>query len=451
MSTCPPNSECRFKPKCWGQAIRSSLSLKLIAIFIGGSIGLAMLLGSLSEYGLKRHFINTVRPLLTHYQHYLAEEVGSPPSIQRAEKLTNEWPLTIRIFDGTQIWASDGRLIEPSQHEREWGEQHDQPQNLDLYWDRGVVFLKQELAEASVYFGLRLRPSGAPWFPLMLIGLVLLGLVGFYLLTRRLFKPIQTIQTGITRIGAGQLDHRIELCRTDELGQLAKEVNKMADDLQQMMQAKRDLLLALSHELKSPLARSRVTLALLEDSPQQQALLDDQLAMQQLIDEIIEAERGHSDHAVSHRESTLINPLVEEVINRFDPKPEIQLALCPVETRVNIDRSQIKRLLRNLLENALRYNRPERGSVKVACETTSENLILTVSDHGIGIDQPHLDRVTEAFYRADPSRERKTGGLGLGLYLCQAVVKAHQGEMHIHSEVGVGTRVQCTIPLNIDS
>ena len=107
-----------------------------------------------------------------------------------------------------------------------------------------------------------------------------------------------------------------------KLGQLALQVNRMADELERMMQAKRDLLLALSHELKSPLARSRVTLELLDESSYRQALLDDQRVMQQLIDEIIEAERSQSDHAVAHREAVAIKIVdqgLDQYLRRYSP------------------------------------------------------------------------------------------------------------------------------------
>lgn len=405
-----------------------------------------MLIGGLSQFGLERQFFSTAKPVLNHYLEYLSEEVGTPPSIERAQNLTEKWPLTIRIFNASEDlrWASDGRAREPRFRQYRKRRRH-KGQN-PVFWDHGTAFLRKDAGEATVYYGLRFRPSGPPWVPLIFMSLILLGLYGFYLLTRRLFSPIKTIEAGISKIGDGQLDHRIEIDRHDELGSLANRVNQMAEQLEGMMQAKRDLLLAISHELKSPLARSRVTLALLPDSEHSAALLDDQHEMQRLIDQIIDAERAPGDFSTIHSAPTDIAVLINSVVGAFDKGDDIE-TMIDIDKKINIDSVQIERLVRNLLENALRYNRPARGPVRVSATIEEDELLLTVSDHGVGIEAKHLDRLTEAFYRADESRMRKTGGLGLGLYLSQRVVTAHNGTLKIESELGHGTRVICRIPV----
>lgn len=440
----------------WVRRVRkrfaASLSLKLIGIFVGGSIALAVLMGALSQFGLERQFLSTARPLLDHYVFYLAQEVGTPPSVERARALTDKWPITIRIFDPKRgiRWASDGQM-RPPRARRLAGASENQKFSRDIrpeqvFWDHGTVLLKRRAGTAAVYYGLRVRPVGTPWFPIIFISLVLLGLYGFYLLTRRLFAPISTIQEGITKIGSGQLDHRLDMNRSDELGSLAGHVNDMAEQLESMLQARRDLLLAISHELKSPLARSRVTLALLDDSTYQQALLRDQIEMQRLIDGIIDAERNQGDFALLHRQQTDIKVLLERIVSGLESEGEIMLQLSSGAMQAYIDASQVERLVRNLLENALRYNRAERGPVRLEASLENTDLVLIVTDHGPGIEAEHIKRLTQAFYRVDASRERNSGGLGLGLYLCQAVIDAHGGSLKIDSEPGSGTKVWCRIP-----
>ena len=269
--------------------LSASLSLKLIGIFVGGSIVLVILIGSLAQFGMERQIFSTARPLLNHYVQYLEGELGVPPSVARARELSDRWPVVIRIFDPQRDirWASDARPREPRRRKHRY-QPGPPPPHLGYsggaYWDRGTILLRREAGSATVYYGFRVRPEGPPWFPLIVVSLILFGLVGFYLLTRRLFAPIQKIEEGVRMIGDGQLDHRIEMHRYDELGSLAERVNQMAAQLQAMLQARRDLLLAISHELKSPLARSRVTLALLEDSDYRDALLRDQEEMLKLIE-----------------------------------------------------------------------------------------------------------------------------------------------------------------------
>ncbi len=448
LASLSEESRRRYGPRALWRKISASLSLKLLGIFIGGSIVLIMLLGGLFRFGLERQSMSAAAPLLNHYLHYLQQEVGDPASVDRAQALTSRWPVTIRIFDPLRDirWASDGRLRQPQLHD--W-QQEDQsaPFSGQIYWDHGTALIKREIGSANVYFGVRFRPAGVPWFLLLMVTLVLLAVFGFYWFTRRLFAPIKQIQSGIERIGEGDLSHRIELHRKDELGALAGQVNRMSGQLESMLQAKRDLLLAISHELKSPMARSRVSLALLEESEYQQALLDDQKEMQALIDGIIDAERSQGNYAVLQRMPTEMAVLIDAVVERFEQQVEIERHCEPQHMTVDIDPIQIERLLRNLLENALRYNNIDRGPVQLYCRLDGNVLELQVIDHGPGIAGQHLERLTEAFYRVDPSRERKSGGLGLGLYLCQAVVNAHGGEMSIKSKPGQGARVLCRIPV----
>ena len=431
-----------------GHRFAASLSLKLIAIFVAGSIFLAVLMGSLSRFGLERQFLTTARPLLKHYVHFLAKEVGSPPSIERARLLTDKWPVTIRIFDPQRSirWASDGRLREP-RTSRKAGFMN-KGRHARAFWDRGTVLLKRQVGSARVYYGFKVRPAGTPWFVLVFLGLILLGLFGFYLSTRRLFAPIKTIQEGINMIGDGQLGHRIDVQRRDELGALAAHVNDMAAQLELMLQAKRDLLLAISHELKSPMARSRVTLELMDDTKYKNALLRDQQQMLELIEGIIDAERNQRNVERLLRQPTDLTVLVEKVVNGFELPDKIAIEMHPAQQIVNVDAAQIERLLRNLLENALCYNRDEFGPVKIAIKLDKQTLQMVVSDHGPGIDGHHIKRLTEAFYRVDASRERNTGGMGLGLYLCQTVIEAHRGTLTISSKPGTGTAVECRIPVD---
>lgn len=447
------NTQGQVRPrgvKALKRKFGASLSLKLLGIFIAGSLVLMLLLGGLFRFGLDRQSLSAAAPLLNHYLHYLVKEVGDPPDVARAKALSTRWPITIRIFDERRTirWASDGRIHQPRL--REWRRNGDKisPIGGHIYWDHGTALLKRQIGGANVYFGLRFRPDGPPWFLLVFASLVLLAIFGFYWFTRRLFAPIRQIESGIGRIGDGDLSHRIELDRRDEFGSLATRVNQMAEQLETMLQAKRDLLLAISHELKSPLARSRVSLALIEDSEYYQPLLDDQREMQALIDGIIEAERTQGHHALLNRQPTDLNALVGRVLSRFDDANGILSRFNPLSIQANVDSMQIERLLRNLLENALRYNDAEQGAVQLICTLSEHDLSLQVIDHGPGIEAQHLDRLTEAFYRADPSRERSSGGLGLGLYLCQAVVDAHRGTMSITSKPGQGARVSCCIPLS---
>lgn len=437
--------------------LRANLSVKLIALFIGGGLLLASAIAALTEFGFERNFVNQIQPHFRHYIDQLADEIGSPPSIEKAKAITASRPIVIRIFNQEMRWASDGTAVRPQR--MHWHEGYDSDHfegqkrrkrfgGRRVFHDNGTLFILKQQADTDLFFGFKMRTGRLAWFPIIACLLVALGLYGFYRVTRWLFAPVRKIQEGVRLIGEGHVGHQIEVSRTDELGELAKRVNLMSTDLANMLKAKRDMLLALSHELKSPLARIRVTLALLEPSGLQENLLRDQQSIERLIDEVLESERVHQDHALLHLSPTDIEALIKLILKEDLIGLQIDQTVTGKPREVSVDTSQVRQLLRNLLNNAQRYNRSEKGKVQLVVEYLPNALTVTVSDFGEGIATQHLDRLTEAFYRADPSRAQDTGGLGLGLYLCKNIVQAHGGRIEIKSEVNLGTEVRVELPFN---
>ena len=114
----------------------------------------------------------------------------------------------------------------------------------------------------------------------------------------------------------------------------------------------------------------------------------------------------------------------------------------------NLDATRVRLLMRNLIDNALRYNPEEGEPVQVSARALDDAVEITVRDHGPGIPPEHIEHVTEPFYRVDPARARATGGFGLGLYLCWRVVEAHKGRLNIESTGPDGTMVRVGLPLS---
>jgi signal transduction histidine kinase len=280
-----------------------------------------------------------------------------------------------------------------------------------------------------------------------LVGILIL--LGCYLAVRWVFQPIRWMQEGAARIGQGELDYRIPTRRHDELGDLSRDINDMADDVQGMLDAKRQLMLAISHELRSPLTRSKVALEMVSDEHARRSILEDINEMERLIADLLESEALNTRHAILRREPVDPAQLVQSVIEtdfanraasiRFDAPDGVESA--------ELDVTRIRLLLRNLIDNALRYNQSDEGPVEVALTTDSRELCIVVRDHGPGIPAEHLEHVMEPFYRADPARSRATGGVGLGLYLCKRVAEAHGGSLAIESDSSYGTRATVKIPL----
>jgi signal transduction histidine kinase len=258
------------------------------------------------------------------------------------------------------------------------------------------------------------------------LGVLLLLTAVAYAVVRRLLSPLDDIRLGAQRYGSGNFSQPIPLRRRDELGDLAQRINTMAQDIHQMLEAKRGLLLAISHELRSPLTRARLNTELLPETaevqPLREPLLRDLLLMRDLVSDLLESERLASPHAALHLEPTDLAALVREVVT--DPAVRLQLqAGLPAWP---LDRARLRLLLRNLVHNAQQHG---LAPIEVHVNRVHGGVQLRVRDHGPGVADAQWAALAEPFYRADAARQRGTGGVGLGLYLCRLVAQAHGGTL----------------------
>jgi signal transduction histidine kinase len=258
------------------------------------------------------------------------------------------------------------------------------------------------------------------------------------------------------RFGDGDFGQPIALPpgrRHDELGELATTINTMGRDIEQMLQAQRALLLAISHELRSPLTRARLHTELLpespEVSPQRQALLRDLAEMARLISDLLESERLAGRHAALNRESTDPATLVREVIDELaltqPGAASITVHADEGLPSMSLDRVRMRLLLRNLLDNALRHSADVALPPEVHVRRAGQGVHIEVRDHGPGVPDAQLPHLGQPFHRPDSARTRDAGGVGLGLYLCKLVAQAHGGTFVVEN-ARPGLRVRVVLP-----
>ena len=271
---------------------------------------------------------------------------------------------------------------------------------------------------------------------------------GCYLAVRRLFYPLEDIRQGTRRIGEGQLDYRIPIRRQDELGRLSQRINRMADEVQRMLDGQRQLLLAMSHELRTPLTRARLALEFIHDKDVRSHLEYDLSSMERMITELLEGERLNTQVGQMSRSRVNLNKLMAEVLRGDFPndRHRVSLSVPPAPAHMSVNASRLRMLVRNLVENALRYNPRDGMPVELSLRMEDGAAVIRVQDHGPGIEPEHLERVTGAFYRADPSRGAGTGRHGLGLYLCRLIAEAHGGKVEVASPPGSGACITARIP-----
>ncbi|WP_425355226.1 sensor histidine kinase [Ramlibacter agri] len=415
-------AEARW-PSRTHRRIRHSLRARLVLLFLLLALGItgAFVFGMQSALG--SGWREAVRPLLADYVDRLAAEVGDPPSVERAQALVQRLPVTVSIAGPRVNWSS-----RPDLHEAHWGARES--------------LLSRTTADGHrVTFGLSVlpwqdRPRRIGWYTLATV--LLFTLLAYHAVSRML-RPLRDISAGARRFGSGEFGQPIPLRRRDELGVLAADVNAMAASIHQMLEAKRALLLAISHELRSPLTRARLNTELLPEGgdpgARRQALMRDLEEMATLVSDLLESERLGQGHAALHRETTDLCALLQSADADVECDPDLPLLL--------LDPSRIKLLLRNLLDNARRHG---GGTPQVRATREGSDVLLTVRDFGPGVPESALEQLAEPFFRPDAARARETGGVGLGLYLCKLVAQAHGGSFTLRN-AKPGLEVRVTLPL----
>ena len=462
-------------------ALSASLRLRLVLGFLLLALGLSITFVSAGRLAFGVGWRDATRPLVSDYVDRLAAEVapGGVPDLHKAQALAARLPITLRIEGPTLSWASH-----PARADRD----RERDRERAGVPDPGMASLRTRVTADGhrLVFGLdtallERRPSVF----VAALGVLLVLTLLAYLYVRRQLRPLDAIRAGAQRFGAGEFDRPIPVAdagRPDELGEVARTLNTMGQDIRGMLDAKRGLLLAISHELRSPLTRARLHAELLPETPQtapqRDALLHDLAEMGRLIADLLETERLSQPHSALHREPVDLAALVRAVLRELGVTDDgagpsrdetgaqscraVSLRLEDTLAPVWLDPSRIRLLLRNLLDNAWRHGGdaalPPQLSVRSgrdeptapSAEATvpgesASGVWIEVRDHGPGVPEDQLGALAEPFYRPDSARTRAAGGVGLGLSLCRLVAQAHGGRMEIANALP-GLRVRVWLP-----
>jgi len=427
--------------------INNSLFLRLFLIF-SATILVFFIIITLSIRQIDQNWRSErLSPLPDFYLdniNLIVDNIGVPPDLARATQLSQELSLTIIIRSPHINWQSD--------------EQNDLDIS-DAVFVRGLSDDAQMLEVGNedvirvsrggyeYYLNRRVPTLSEYDYIVVYVGLAIGALVLLlnFWLVRRLLEPVRQLREGAERICDGDLSYRVKSHRQDELGELTDSVNHMADSLQSMLEAKRQLLLAISHELRTPITRAKLQLEFLEDGMIKEALGDDINEIDLLIADLIEAERLSNQHQALIAEHVDFADYIGLVLEAYhDYKGRIIFERPDDDSSVSIDKLRTRLLLTNIVNNAIRHGQENPITVRVSF--SNDFVTLEVEDQGEGISEKHMEHLSEPFYRADSARQRNTGGFGLGLYLCRLIAQAHGGRLEITSEVGVGTHVLVHLP-----
>jgi len=288
-----------------------------------------LLFGINFAHGIRVHFKQEILPNIAQYLSYIAEDIGSPPDLERAENLTRNLSFQLSISGPDLNWSSHDDIPAISELELEPAPAPYQHYRITHRKRNNYVVLQVDDYQYMYVIG-RLFKGEQQQRSLIFIAIVILVLLVLFWLIRISLKPLATIGQGIAEIGQGELEQPIIIDGSSEFKRLASGINTMATEIKSMLQGKQQLLLAISHELRSPLTRARVNLELLPDHASKDALLTDLNEMQALVSLILESERLNQRHAVLNKEQFRLDVLIEEVISQFFHAERIETELSAI-------------------------------------------------------------------------------------------------------------------------
>jgi len=279
----------------------------------------------------------------------------------------------------------------------------------------------------------------------LIVVLVLLFIgvsAGAYPVVRRLTRRLEALKQGVEQFGAGQLHHRVEVSGRDEVAAVALSFNVAAARVEALVQSHQSLLANASHELRSPLARMKMAVSMLDDAaPAQRAQLKTEIdtnvaELDALVEEVLLASRLDAAATLDRQEHVELLGMAAEEAARVDA------AVGGAPLHVLGDERLLRRALRNLLENARRYG---GGDISVNVEQRGPQAWVSVCDRGPGVPEAMRERIFEPFFRL-PGHAEQAGGVGLGLSLVKQIVQRHGGAVRCEGREGGGSCFVVALP-----
>ena len=389
---------------------------------------------------------------------------GADAPVQTQAAALREWsqrlrfPLALDDANGQRIGTSDSFVRRTEEGSiRPFAAKLDDGRTL---WTFRPGQMRQQLANVPRRPGDRdIRPPPPPPWPLLPAGfprgaglvviLVVLFIAiaaGAYPVVRRLTRRLEALKQGVEQFGAGELSHRVAVNGNDEVAAVASSFNVAAQRVEALVQSHRSLLANASHELRSPLARMKMAVSMLDEaSPAQRDKLKREIdrnvaELDALVEEVLLASRldGAQDHL--HRDKVDLIAVAAEEASRVDAVVD-----APGEVFVAGDERLLRRALRNLLENARSYGGGETTVVLRPAGPGRTGTTIQVCDRGAGVPAEMRERIFEPFFRL-PGHAEQAGGVGLGLSLVKQIAQRHGGSVRCDAREGGGTCFTIELP-----
>lgn len=294
--------------------------------------------------------------------------------------------------------------------------------------------------------------------PYIIFGLsaIFLAFILSKLATEKLVKPIKSLTEVCEKLAKGKFDARAEVNSNDEIGELANTLNFMSENITKKEDLKNEFISSVSHELRTPLTSIKGWAITLQSAPIQQdkEMLSHGLGIIEkeserlnlMVEDLLDFSRLSSSNMVYNKKKLNIVQTLEDVYNQLIPrtnhlKIDFEYKTIYNDIEVLADENRMKEVFINVIDNAIKFTR-NNGFVKIIADQDNDNAVIKVIDNGEGIKREEIGLVTSKFYKGSSSKSHT----GLGLSICEEILKAHNGNLKIESEYGKGTTVTLNIP-----
>ena len=291
--------------------------------------------------------------------------------------------------------------------------------------------------------------------------LIIIGIIFGVILSINTLKPLRHIINTVETIDIGKMDSRVPRTGTgDELDELARLFNDMLDKINRLIKGMKDSLDNVAHDLRTPLTRLRNISenALFEKTDQNtghdahENILEESERILKMLDALMDISEAETGVMTLKKQTIPLNDLVYPIYDLYLMVAETkQISItCDISKAMMIfaDPDRISQVIANLLDNAVKFT-PENGSIFIQAATENTNLVIRISDNGMGIPESEIEQIWDRLYRGDQSRSQK--GLGLGLSLVKAIVNAHKGHISVQSKPGDGTTFCLVLPSELNN
>ena len=291
-------------------------------------------------------------------------------------------------------------------------------------------------------------PPDISWPEIVLIGALIAILSLTFLIIRTFLSPIQTMIRHVQRLKRGTLNERVPITSNDELGELSYTINKMTEDINVLVNQKQNLLIDVSHELKTPLTRLKFIVANMSLTKEDKQNIDREINfLKDMISNMLLSDKLSTPYIEDlEKEEIKLGDLIKSAYDMFYQLEE-KLKLYDYDETIPlvVDPYKMSLAIKNLIDNALKYGDPNQ-LIELSVNSGDTDLEIAVKDFGKGVAKEQIDEITKPLYRGSASKEKNKTGFGLGLAITKKIVEAHKGQLLIQSKINEGSTFIISLP-----